>query len=92
MRKFLFLYNNNNDDAFYFTIMRMILHLMENALLSSNVFKQTCVISNFLFSCVSLNNLTILYYLLNSLVPYKTVFIISVFLIIKQFGQHTIIL
>lgn len=34
--------------------MRMILYLMENALLSSNVFKQTYVISNF-FCWVSLN-------------------------------------
>lgn len=42
------MYNNNNN-AFYFTVMRMILHLMENALLSSNVFKQTCIMSNFYF-------------------------------------------
>lgn len=50
MRKSLFLYNNNNNtNAFYFTIMRMILHLLENASLGTNVFKQTCVISNFYF-------------------------------------------
>jgi len=49
MRKFIFLYNN--DAFYYFTIIRMILHLIENAVYeySSKVFKQTHILSNSYF-------------------------------------------